>query len=81
MLKQSSSMKKGLAVLLVVLFVASLTGVAASAKDGSHRSGHGHYGGHGSYGGYGYGGGYGSYTGCGWVNGAWVCPAYGYPYI
>jgi hypothetical protein len=23
----------------------------------------------------------GSYTGCGWVNGAWVCLAYGYPYI
>ena len=32
MLKQSSSMKKGLAVLLVVLFVVSLTSVAVSAQ-------------------------------------------------
>ena len=88
MLKQSSSMKKGLAILLVVLFVVSLTAVAASAYR-IHGSGHGHYGGHGRYGGYGgYGGwGYGSYGGWGYgagcyiVNGALVCPTYGYPYI
>ena len=83
MLKQSSSMKKGLAVLLAVLFVVSLTAVAASAD---HTSGHGHYGGHGRYGGYGgYGGwGYGGLgygAGCYIVNGALVCPTYGYPYI
>ena len=90
MLKQSSNgMRKVLAVMLVGLFVVSLTAVAASAAehrngDHGHYGSHGQYGGHGRYGGYGgYGnwGGYGSYTGCGWVNGAWVCPAYGYPYI
>jgi len=37
MLKQSSSMKKGIAVSLAVLFVLSLTAVAASA----HRGGGG----------------------------------------
>jgi len=84
MLKQSpNGMRKVLAVLLVGLFVVSLTAVAASAAE--HRNGgHGYSGGHGRYGGYGgYGnwGGYGGYSGCGWVNGAWVCPAYGYPYI
>ena len=88
MLKQSfnriNRIKKGFAILLVVLFVVSFTGVAANAERG-HSSGHEHYG-HGHYGGYGwtgYGdwGGYGGYSGCGWVNGVWVCPAYGYPYI
>ena len=85
MLKQSSNgMRKVLAILLVGLFVASLTAVAAVASQHGGEHGGGHGGGHGRYGGYGgYGdwGGYGSYTGCGWVNGAWVCPAYGYPYI
>ncbi len=86
MLKQSSSgTRKALAVLLVVLFVVSLTAVAASAKGGSYwrDGGHGRYGGHGQYGGYGgwsYGGwNYGS--GCYIVNGALVCPTYSYPYI
>ena len=94
MLKQSSSgMRKVLAVLLVVLFVVSLTVVAASARedqhgDYGHYGDHGHYGGHGRYGGYGdwgYGGwNYGGWnygSGCYIVNGALVCPTYGYPYI
>jgi hypothetical protein len=56
MLKQSSSrMRKGLAVLLVALFVVSLTSVAASAGGGGwHRHGWGHGGGYGhGWGGYG----------------------------
>ena len=98
MLKQSTNgMRKVLAVLLVGLFVVSLTAVAASADDppGGHFGGHaghfgghaGHFGGHGGhgcYGGYGgyYGGlGYGYGAGCYVVNGALVCPTYGYPYI
>lgn len=83
MLKKSfSGMKKVLSILLVVLFVVSLTAVGASAKGGSYwvEGGHGHYDGHGYYGGYGDWEGYGGYSGCGWMNGAWV-PAYGYPYI
>ena len=87
MLKQSSSMKKGLAILLAVLFVVSLTAVSASAYYGRHGHSHGHYGGHGYrgghgryYGGWGYGGwNYGS--GCYIVNGALVCSTHGYPYI
>jgi len=84
-------MKKGLAILLVVLFVVSLTAVAASAeRSGGGYGSHGDHGNHRYYGGHGYDGyyngysdwgGYGGYTGCGWVNGAWVCPIYGYPYI
>jgi len=85
-------MKKGLAILLVVLFVVSLTAVAASAeRSGGGYGGHGDHGNHryydsghgydGYYNGYSDWGGYGGYTGCGWVNGAWVCPIYGYPYI
>ena len=51
MLKQSSSRtKKVLTILLVALFVASLTGVTASAArhdgGGGHRSGGHHGGGH-----------------------------------
>jgi hypothetical protein len=75
MLKQSSSgTRKVLAVLLVVFFVVSLIGVSASARE--YRNG-----GHGRYGGDGYWSGYGGYSGCGWVNGVWVCPSYGFPYI
>jgi hypothetical protein len=79
MLKQSSSMKKVLAVSLAVLFVVSLTTVAASAKGGSYwrDGGHGHYGSHGSWGYYGWSYGAGCYI----MNGALVCPTYGYPYI
>jgi hypothetical protein len=90
MLKQlSNGMRKILAVLLVGLFVVSLTAVAASAAE--HRNGgHGHYyGGHVHYGGHGRDGGYGGWNYGGWnygsgcyiVNGALVCPTYGYPYI
>jgi hypothetical protein len=81
MLKQSSSgTRKALAALMVVLFVVSLTAVAASAKGGSYwrDGGHGSYGGNRHYGGYG-GWNYGS--GCYIVNGALVCPTYSYPYI
>jgi hypothetical protein len=48
-------MRKGLAVLLVALFVVSLTSVAASAGGGGwHRHGWGHGGGYGhGWGGYG----------------------------
>ena len=87
MLKQSfNRIKKGLAIMLVVLFVVSLTDVAANAERVHSHIGHEHYDGHRHYGGYGwdgYGdwGGYGGYSGCGWVNGVWVCPSYGYPYI
>jgi hypothetical protein len=74
MLKQFSSMKKGLAVLLAVLFVVSLTAVAASAD----RHGHGHHhGGHWGHGGWGYPGwGYGA--GCYYMGGILVCPSYDY---
>ena len=61
MLKQSSSMKKGIAVSLAVLFAVSLTAVAASAH----------------HGGGGYGGCGGSGLGCYYVNGMMVCPGYG----
>jgi hypothetical protein len=84
MLKQSSNrMKNGIAVLFVVLFVASLTAVTVSAKGGSYWSGHGYYGVHGRYGGYGdWGwGGWGYGAGCYIVNGALVCSTHGYPYI
>ena len=86
MLKQSSNgMKKGLAILLAVLFIVSLTAVSASAYGGNHRhSGHGHYGGHGRYGGWGWGyGGWGYGTGCTVdpITGAIICPTYGYPYL
>ena len=80
MLKQSSSkIKKVLAILLAVLFVVSLTVAVASARDGNE--GHGHDGGgHGSSitgidstrFGSSVGSVYG-HSGCGWVNGAWVC--------
>ena len=60
MLKQSTNgMRKVLAVLLVGLFVVSLTAVAASAdRHGHGHGGHGgrhggHFGGHGGRGGYG----------------------------
>jgi hypothetical protein len=86
MLKQSSNrMKKGIAVLLAVLFVVSLTAVAASAKGGSYwrDGGHGHYDSHGRYGDYGSWGydGWSYGAGCYIINGALVCPTYGYPYI
>ena len=89
MLKQSSNgMRKVLAVLLVGLFVVSLTAVAASAAQHGHGhggrghyDGHGHYGGHGRYGDYGGYDGWGYGAGCYIVNGALVCPTYGYPYI
>jgi hypothetical protein len=81
-------MKKVLASLLAVLFVVSLTAMAASTmmgfRGGGRMGGFGHDFGHGCYsyyGGYGDWGSYGCYSGYGWVNGAWVCPAYGYPYI
>jgi len=51
MLKQSSSrMKKALAVLLAVLFVASLTAVAVSARGGGGWGGRGGWGGYGGWG-------------------------------
>jgi hypothetical protein len=64
MLKQSfSRMKKVLAILLSVLFIASVTAVAASA--------------HGGYGWGGYGWGYG--PGCMWVGGNnWLCPGFNF---
>ena len=84
MLKQSSSkIKKVLAILLAVLFVVSLTVAVASARDGDE--GHGHDGGddHGGHDGSitgidstRFGSSVGSvygHSGCGWVNGAWVC--------
>jgi len=50
MLKQSSSrMKKALAVLLAVLFVASLTAVAVSARGGGGWGGRGGWGGYGGW--------------------------------
>ncbi len=86
MLKQSSSrIKKALAILLAVLFVVSLTAVSASARDGDN--GHGHDGGddHGGHdgsiivrGSTIFGSNVGSvygHSGCGLVNGAWVCLA------
>jgi len=46
MLKQSSNrIKKALAILLAVLFVVSLTAVAAIARDGDDGHEHGHDGG------------------------------------
>ena len=58
MLKQSSNgMRKVLAILLVGLFVVSLTAVAASADHRGHGHGHGGHGHYGSYGGWGYGAG------------------------
>lgn len=81
----SNGMKKGMHILLAAFFVVSLTAVAASADHRGHgHGGHGHFGGHGGRGGYGgYGGwGYGGYgAGCYYMNGALVCPTYGYPYI
>jgi hypothetical protein len=77
MLKQSSNrMKKGIAVLFVVLFVASLTAVTVSAKGGSYWRGYGNYGGHGHYGGYGDWG-YGDW---GWGPG-WGYGLGAYPYM
>jgi hypothetical protein len=81
MLKQSSSKaKKVLALLLAVLFVVSLTAAVASARDGNEGRGHDGGGGHGSSitGTYStrFGDSLGSvygHSGCGWVNGAWVC--------
>ena len=89
MLKQSfDRMKKGLAILLVVLFVVSLTSVAANAERGHGHDGHEHYGGNGHYGGHGRYVGYGDWSwgygaGCTVdpLTGAIVCPTYGYPYI
>jgi len=71
MLKQKvNRLKKILTILLGVLFILSVTTVAASA----HGDGHGGWG----WGGYSYWG-YG--TGCVWVNGNWSCPSYiGMPY-
>ena len=67
MLKQSSSrLKKVLTILLAVLFVLSVTTVAASAHGGGRWGG--------GWGGYPYWG-YG--TGCVWVNSNWICPSYG----
>ena len=67
MLKQKfSRMKKVLAILLSVLFIASVTAVAASA-----------HGGGGGWGGYGWGWGYG--PGCRWVGGNnWLCPGFNF---
>jgi uncharacterized membrane protein len=87
MLKQSSSrIRKVLAILLTVLFVASLISVTASAYRG-HGFGHGghwRHGGHWGHGGWGYGG-YGGYYGgwgygggCYYMGGVLVCPSYGY---
>jgi hypothetical protein len=65
---QVSKIKKVLTILLAVLFVASVTAIAASA----HGGGGWGWGGH-PYWGYG--------TGCVWVNGNWTCPSYvGMPY-
>ncbi len=86
MLKQSSSkIKKLLAILLGVLFVVSLTAAVSSARDGNEGHGHDGGGGHGGHGssitdtdstrfGSRVGSVYG-HSGCGWVNGAWVCSA------
>jgi len=71
MLKQTSSrVKKVLAILLAVLFVISVTSVAASA----------HYGGWGrGWGGYGWGPGWGYSAGCMWVGGNnWLCPGFNF---
>jgi hypothetical protein len=69
MLKQKvSRLKQILTILLAVLFVLSLTTVAASA----------HGGGRWGWGGYPY---CGYDTGCVWVNDNWICPSYiGMPY-
>jgi len=66
MSKQSfSRMKMVLAILLSVLFIASVTAVAASARGG------------GGWGGYGWGWGYG--PGCMWVGGNnWLCPGFNF---
>jgi hypothetical protein len=72
MLKQlASGIKKVLAILLAVLFVASVTEMAVNAHGGG-RVGFGW----GGYGGWGYG------PGCMWVGGNnWLCPAFsGMPY-
>ena len=45
MFKQSSIMKKGLAILFAVLFVLSLTAVSASARYGWYRGGNWGWGG------------------------------------
>jgi len=75
MLKQSSSkMKKVLSILMAVLFVVSLTAVAASA----YGSGHGRDGGYGrGWGDGGYGGVYGL-GGYGWDAGSPFPPYYPY---
>jgi hypothetical protein len=71
MLKQEvSRLKKILTILLAVLFVLSVTIVAASAHGGGRWGG--------GWGGYPY---WGYCTGCVWVNGNWTCPSYiGMPY-
>ncbi len=74
MLKQKvSRIKKVMTILLIVLFVVSLTAVSSSAHGGGR--------GWGGYGGWG-GPGWGSGPGCMWVGGNnWLCPAYsGMPY-
>ena len=70
MLKQSSGrMKKVLAILLTILFVISVTSVAASA----------HYGGWGRGGWLWLGPGWGYRTGCMWVGGDnWLCPGFNF---
>src|SRR5271157_1374983 len=67
MLKQKvGRLKQMLSILLAVLFVLSVTTVAASAHGGGRWGGFPYW----SYG-----------TGCVWVNGNWTCPSYiGMPY-
>lgn len=70
--QEVNRLKKILTILLAVLFVLSVTMVAASAHGG------GHWGSGWGWGGYPYWG-YG--TGCIWMNGNWTCPSYvGMPY-